>query len=154
MEFDDKVPSHLRYANAQYALEQIANGAATGDKWRLHFRSAIERGFGALGALIGRLPFPVIASVVVICSVLAFGLSRARFETNEYKLWTETGGRLEDEIDYSDRVLGEGSVFSNELVIQVGRDGRSAISVEALDEHLDLVKYLARNVTVEMWDSR
>jgi hypothetical protein len=92
--------------------------------------------------------------VVVGCGLLACGLLKARFETDEYELWTETGGRLEDESDYTDSVLGEGSLPSNELLVQVARSGKSAISLEALEEHLQLVRRIATEASVTLWNRR
>lgn len=151
MEFADDIPEQVLYSKAHYALSQIDKGEAVGARWRLVIRSAIERAFGTLGAGLGHAPWLAIGLVVVVCGLSAVGLTKARFETDEYKLWTETGGRLEDETDYTNNVLGEGSLPSNELLIQVGRRGSSAITIEALDEHLSLVKRISQNVTVTKW---
>ena len=152
MGFAEDVPEQVLYSNAHYALEQIDKGVARGARWRLRIRSAIEQAFGLLGAGLGSSPLLTIALVVLGCGLLACGLMKARFETDEYKLWTETGGRLEDETDYTDSVLGEGSLPSNELLIQVARSGESAISREALEEHLKLVRQIATEAAVTMWD--
>lgn len=151
MDFSEDVPMEARLSNAEFALEQIRQGKARGSVWRLQFRSAIERSFGSLGAVLGRFPWLVIFSVVVVCVLLSLGLLKARFETDESELWVEQGGRLEKELDYTESVLGEGAEATGELLIQVGKEGRSAITPEALLEHLDLVKRVAQNVSVTFY---
>lgn len=145
------VPDEELYSSAAFALKQIANGAATGSVWRLRFRAFIERKFGSLGAVLGRRPWLAIGLVFLVCVGLGLGLLKAKFETDVNELWVEQGGRLEDEIDYTDAVLGEGAQASAELVIQVGRDGSDATTPEALLEHLAVVTRVAQNVSITQW---
>ena len=148
MATSEDTPREVLFANAQYALEQIRSGKAVGSESRLQFRSAIEKGFGELGAFLGRFPWVVVFVVVVVTVGLSLGLLKAEFETDAKELWIETGGRLEDETDYTESVLGEGSEATVEAVIQVGKNGKSAITQKALLEHLEVVTRAAQNAFV------
>jgi predicted RND superfamily exporter protein len=145
----EDIPKEVRYADAHYALEQIRSGKAIGYEWRLQFRSAIERGFGRLGAFVSYYPWIMMLVVVVVTCGLSLGLLEAEFETEANELWVDQSGRLGDEKDYTESVLGKGSESTVEVAIQVGRDGKSAITQKALLEHLEVVKRAARVASAE-----
>ena len=148
MEFSEAVPREVRFANAEYALDQIRKGNAIGSVRRLQFRSAIERLFGSLGALLGSVPLLSIALVVIITTGLSLGLLVVEFEVEPAELWVEQGGRLENELDYTNEVLGKGAESSNEFVIQVAKNGKSAITEKTLLEHLQVALRVVHNVSV------
>ena len=62
------------------------------------------------------------------------------------------GGRLEEELKYTKKSLGEGYGGTNELLIQTpNEEGINILSVKAMRQHLDGVTR-ATNVTVELFD--
>jgi hypothetical protein len=148
MEFSEDIPKEVQLANAKYALDQIRKGNAIGLVPRLRFRSAIEEFFGWLGWRLGAFPLLPIVLVVIIAIGLSVGLRAAEFETDPAELWVEQDGRLESELDYTDAVLGKGAGSSSELVIQTGKGGASAITEEALLEHLQVARRVTRDVSV------
>eukprot|EP00118_Oscarella_pearsei_P023302 m.277087 g.277087 ORF g.277087 m.277087 type:complete len:281 (+) comp40607_c0_seq8:81-923(+) len=151
MDFAGELPDQVRFAEAEYAIDQIEKGNANGNVTILRFRAAIESRFKSLGCFIGRQALPTLGIVIVVCGLFSIGLVRAKFEIDEEELWAEKGGRLEDERRYTEQQIGAKSSSSNEVLIQEAKQGVNGISVEALDEHLKTVEFAAKNVSVAMW---
>ena len=61
-------------------------------------------------------------------------------------------GRLEKELEYTKKALGEGYGGTNELLIQTpNAEGTNILSVQAMKRHLDVVTKVT-NVSVELFD--
>jgi hypothetical protein len=117
--------------------------------------TAAERTFESLGDTITTPPVNVVLalSLLALCAALISGLATAEVETEVGKLWVETGGRLEDEIDYTKaHRRGDSDVngFRPQLVIQesASADG-NVLTVSALKEHYHLLKSVFEDVTVK-----
>lgn len=131
----------LRLHDARQALKEIEAGNASGFKPSLYGRAIVESTFDYLGRLITLWP-PTVAlftyiGVVLVCALLCIGFVNSDLETNIDELWVETGGRLDNEIEYTDDHLNEDFVSSQEIVIQlVNSDNFSA----SLYDHLQIIK--------------
>lgn len=61
-------------------------------------------------------------------------------------------GRLEKELEYTKKALGEGYGGTNELLIQTpNMEGTNILSVKAMQRHLDILSRVT-NISVEMFD--
>ena len=61
-------------------------------------------------------------------------------------------GRLEKELEYTKKALGEGYGGTNELLIQTpNEEGTNILTVEALKRHLDILMKVT-NVSVDLFD--
>lgn len=62
------------------------------------------------------------------------------------------GGRLEKELEYTKKALGEGYGGTNELLIQTpNMEGSNILSVKAMKQHLQALTR-ATNVSVDLFD--
>ena len=131
----------LRLHNAKLAVKEIHAGNASGFLPSLYGRAAIESVFEFLGKLITTWS-PILAAVLlgIVVSVFALcciGFVRSDLETDVAELWVETGGRLDSEIDYTDRHLDEDFSTTQELIIQLVRNDNFSAS---LYDHLQIMK--------------
>lgn len=135
----DKEIDHLLDANI--ALEEIRKGNAEGSKISLWGRVIVEKGYESLGIYISSMiPYAAIGiftTIVIICLFLAFGLRNARIETDETKLWVEEGGRLEKEMEYTNRYLHPDVQPTSEIVLQTTTEGNFTAS---LLDHLEFLQ--------------
>lgn len=61
-------------------------------------------------------------------------------------------GRLDKELEYTKKSLGEGYGVTNELLIQTPtEEGTNILTVQALKRHLDLLMTVTRNVSVDLF---
>ena len=61
-------------------------------------------------------------------------------------------GRLEKELEYTKKALGEGYGSTNELLIQTpNEEGTNILTVQALKRHLDILMKVT-NVSVDLFD--
>jgi len=61
-------------------------------------------------------------------------------------------GRLEKELEYTKKALGEGYGGTNELLIQTpNEEGTNILTVQALKRHLDILMKVT-NVSVDLFD--
>lgn len=61
-------------------------------------------------------------------------------------------GRLEKELEYTKKALGEGYGSTHELLIQTpNEEGTSILTVQALKRHLDILMKVT-NVSVDLFD--
>ena len=126
---------------AWVALREINDGNASGCKPCLLGRAVVEGFFYQFGRFFILKP-PLVSVVIFVCTlvilgVLSVGFYNARLETNEEELWIEKDGRLKVEIEYTERYLPSEDTASNELLIQVVRNGDFRSS---LGDHLDLLR--------------
>ena len=68
----------------------------------------------------------------------------------EFLLFSE-GGRLERELSYTKKILGEGSGITSEIIIQTPKKDGNILSVDSLLLHYKAV-YAATKVHVDMYD--
>ena len=130
-----------RLHNAKQAVEEIKAGNASGFLPPLYGRAAIESFFEFIGKLITAWP-PIIASVllaivIIVFALLCIGFVESHLETEVSELWIETGGRLENEIDYTEDHVDEGFSNTQELIIQLVKTGNLSAS---LYDHLQVLK--------------
>ena len=109
----------LRLHDARLAVEEINAGNASGFLLPLYGRAAIESVFEYLGKLI-TVWSPILATVFLGAVLLVFGICCIGFmdselETEVAELWVERGGRLDNEIDYTDDHLDE-DFFNNSRI--------------------------------------
>ena len=135
--------------DASVALEEIRKGNAKGSYVSLWGRVVVENSFEILGTCIGskislycfdsKIPVAtlIFATTIISCIILGLGLRNARIETDETKLWVEEGGRLEEEIEYTNRYLHPDVQPTNEIVLQTTTEGNFTAS---LLDHLEFLK--------------
>ena len=138
----------LRLHNAKQAVKEIKAGNAAGFLPSLYGRAAVESFFEFIGKLI-TIQSPIVASVlfgivVIVFSLLCIGFQDGHLETEVADLWIETGGRLDNEIDYTEDHLDEDFTTSQELIIQLVKTGNLSAS---LYDHLQVLK-AATEITI------
>lgn len=61
-------------------------------------------------------------------------------------------GRLNKELEYTKKSLGEGYGTTNELLIQTPTvEGTNILTVQALKRHLDILMRVTRDVSVDLF---
>ena len=142
--------------DANVALEEIRKGNAKGSQISLWGRVIVEKCFETLGICIGskisvycfdsKIPVAIVffTMTILVCITLGLQLRNARIETDETKLWVDEGGRLEKEIEYTNRYLHPDVQPTNEIVLQTTTEGNFTAS---LLDHLEFLQQ-ARAVKV------
>lgn len=73
-----------------------------------------------------------------------------QLKLHTFSLHPAVGGRLQRELDYTEKTLGAGEGTTNQLVLQTSRtEGANLLKKEALLQHLESTK-LATQVEVEL----
>ena len=131
----------LRLHNAKQAVKEIKAGNASGFLPSLYGGAAVESFFEFIGKLI-TIQSPIVASVlfgivVIVFSLLCIGFQDGHLETDVAELWIETGGRLDNEIDYTEDHLNEDFTTTQELIVQLVKTGNLSAS---LYDHLQVLK--------------
>ena len=138
-----------RLHDAGEALREIREGRAVGCEPCLYGRAAVEAVFSLFARVLVLKPpwisLAVFFSVIVVLGILGIGFHFARLETDEEELWVESGGRLRQEIEYTERYLPPGRAPTNEIFIQVLRRGDLRAS---LRDHLALLRRV-KDIRVE-----
>lgn len=127
--------------DANVALEEIRKGNAKGSKFSLWGRVFVEKSYETLGGCIGSgVPYTsigIFTLTLIICLFLVYGLRNARIETDETKLWVEKGGRLEAEMQYTNRYLHPDAQPTNEIILHTTTEGN--LTASFLD-HLEFLQ--------------
>lgn len=89
---------------AKDGLREIDQGHARGNRKALLVRSAIQSVLRKFGGVAQRHCGKVIMVGFIPLIVFAFGLTRAKLETDAENLWIEVGGRLERELEYTKKI--------------------------------------------------
>ncbi|XP_041420486.1 protein patched homolog 1 isoform X6 [Xenopus laevis] len=125
------------YCDANFALQQISEGKATGRKAPLFLRAFFQRQLFKLGCYIQKNCGKFLVVGLLIFGAFAVGLRAANLETNVEELWVEVGGRVSRELNYTRQKIGEEAMFNPQLMIQTPlEDGANILTTEALLQHL------------------
>lgn len=97
----------------------------------------------------------VLFFAILVLSSFCVGLKNATIHSKVHQLWIQEGGRLENELSYTQRYLGEKESTTHQLFIQTPRQGgRNAqdtvLTTDALLTHLEVLRQ-ATAVTVQMF---
>ncbi|XP_074612004.1 protein patched homolog 1-like isoform X2 [Acropora palmata] len=137
---------------AKDLLQKIDQGHARGNRKALLVRSAIQCVLRKFGGVAQRHCGKVIMLGFIPLIVFAFGLTRAKLETDAENLWIEVGGRLEKEIEYTKKSIGEGYGATSELLIQTpNMEGTNILKVKEMKQHLEALT-VATNISVEIFE--
>nr|WJJ61139.1 Patched [Patiria miniata] len=147
----EELLTRTSWCNAEYAYKEIERGRAQGNKAALWIRARLQALLFYLGCTIQLHSGKVLFLGIIIMGAFAVGLKQARIETNVEKLWVEVGGRLEQELDYTTKTLGDGWGTTNQIIIQTPKDGAgNVLTQDALLQHVRST-ILATQVQVEMY---
>ncbi|KAK2149885.1 hypothetical protein LSH36_433g03015 [Paralvinella palmiformis] len=139
------------WVDAYTAYKQIKKGKASGSKSALWLRWQLQKQLFNLGCFIQKHCGKVLFLGLLLLSLCCVGLKTASLETNVERLWVEEGGRLQTELDYTKKVLGEGSGSTYEIVIQTPSKGGSVLSAQSLLLHYKALR-AATKISVELFD--
>uniref|UniRef100_A0A0N4ULA9 SSD domain-containing protein n=1 Tax=Dracunculus medinensis TaxID=318479 RepID=A0A0N4ULA9_DRAME len=92
------------WCDADMALQQINQGAATGNRTALYSRSFFQYLLFNLGTFVQEWAYTVIIISLLSYLICAFGLQNVRIETDIVKLWVSEGGRLDEELNFLSRI--------------------------------------------------
>eukprot|EP01043_Picozoa_sp_COSAG02_P071606 COSAG02_NODE_13156_length_1436_cov_3.915309_1_plen_335_part_01 len=125
------------------------NGGGPPEARFVKMRRALNRSFGSLGAALARRPVLALPTVL-LGMLLCLGLRSVRFEDRVNKLWVETGGRLDSELDYVEQFNGTaaGTASKDQVLITVSRGG--VLDEVVLNEHLVLLRRVYRDMEVDL----
>lgn len=146
---DPELLTRTSWVNAALAYRQVKRGRADGNTCALWLRLHLQRHLYSLGCFLQLHCGKVLFLGLLLLSLCCVGLKTAHIETDVNKLWVEEGGRLEKELDYTKKVLGEGSGTTFELVIQTPKNTKNLLNVDSVKLHFDAV-YEATQVQVEL----
>ena len=115
----------------------------------VQMRRTLSKCFGGVGAALAQRPSLALPSVL-LGLILCLGISSVRFEDRVNKLWVETGGRLDSELDYVEQYNGTapGSAPKDQVLITVSRDG--VLNDKVLSEHLWLLRRVYSGIKVDL----
>lgn len=95
----------------------------------------------------------VLFVAILVLSTFCVGLKSAQIHSKVHQLWIQEGGRLEAELAYTQKTIGEDESATHQLLIQTTHDpNASVLHPQALLAHLEvLVKATA--VKVHLYDT-
>ncbi|CAM9779550.1 unnamed protein product [Lampetra fluviatilis] len=124
------------YCDAEFALEQIAKGRATGRHAPLWLRARLQAVLFELGCRIHAHCGKVLFLGLLVFGAFAVGLRVASVETDIEELWVEVDGRVSRELAYTRLKIGEDAGTSPQMLIQTGRSGGGGIGAEKARQQL------------------
>ncbi|XP_050403061.1 protein patched homolog 1 isoform X2 [Patella vulgata] len=127
------------WVDAQLAYRQIKKGKAQGNTCALWLRLHLQKYLYSTGCFIQLHCGKLVFVGILLLSLCCVGLKTGTIETNVEELWVQEGGRLEKELEYTRKTIGEGSGTSNEIIIQMPKKGTNILTKESLLTHLDAV---------------
>ncbi|XP_020815064.1 protein patched [Drosophila serrata] len=154
---DEKLFSDLyirtSWVDAQVALDQIDKGKARGSRTAIYLRSVFQSHLETLGSSVQKHAGKVLFVAILVLSTFCVGLKSAQIHSKVHQLWIQEGGRLEAELAYTQKTIGEDESATHQLLIQTTHDpNASVLHPQALLAHLDvLVKATA--VKVHLYDT-
>jgi len=95
----------------------------------------------------------VLFVAILVLGTFCVGLKSAQIHSKVHQLWIQEGGRLESELAYTQKTIGEDEFSTHQLLIQTAHDpNASVLHPQALQSHLEvLIKATA--VKVHMYDA-
>lgn len=94
----------------------------------------------------------VLFLAILVLSSFCVGLKSAKIHSKVHQLWIQEGGRLEHELMYTERSLGEKEATTHQLLIQTARDpDTDVLTTDSMIAHLEVLRQ-ASGVTVQMFD--
>ncbi|XP_037715754.1 protein patched [Drosophila subpulchrella] len=154
---DEKLFSDLyirtSWVDAQVALDQIDKGKARGSRTAIYLRSVFQSHLETLGSSVQKHAGKVLFVAILVLSTFCVGLKSAQIHSKVHQLWIQEGGRLEAEMAYTQKTIGEDEAATHQLLIQTTHDpNASVLHPQALLAHLEvLVKATA--VKVHLYDT-
>uniref|UniRef100_A0A1B0EZA4 Uncharacterized protein n=1 Tax=Phlebotomus papatasi TaxID=29031 RepID=A0A1B0EZA4_PHLPP len=154
---DEKLFSDLyvrtSWVDAATAFQQIESGKARGRRLAVYIRSVLQVHLYSLGCYLQKHAGKVIFVAILVLSSFCVGLKSATIHSKVQQLWIQDGGRLEEELKYTMKSLGETGSATHQLVIQVSKEPNvSILHTHALMVHLEVLRR-ATAVTVHMFDT-
>lgn len=127
-------------------------GKARGRRSAIYMRSLFQSHLHTLGFNIHKHAGKVLFVAILILSTFCVGLKSATVHSKVHQLWIQEGGRLESELMYTQKSLGEMESTTHQLLIQTPKDpDASVLNSQALLTHLEVLRQ-ATAVTVQMFD--
>lgn len=115
-------------------------------------RSVFQSHLQTLGYSVQKHAGKVLFVAILVLSTFCVGLKSATIHSKVHQLWIQEGGRLEQELKYTQNALGEIESTTHQLLIQTPKDpDASVLNSQALITHLEVLKQ-ATSVTVQMFD--
>ncbi|XP_069156937.1 protein patched [Procambarus clarkii] len=140
------------WADARTALAHINKGRATGSRAALWVRTKLQMQLLHFGVFCQRHAGKVLFVALLVLSTFCVGLKSATLLTDVQRLWVEEGGRLEQELAYVEKSLGEGAGTTKQILILTPKDqGANVLHPRALLTHAAVLTAATR-VNVDMFD--
>nr|XP_027232771.1 LOW QUALITY PROTEIN: protein patched-like [Penaeus vannamei] len=140
------------WADARTALAHINKGRATGSRAALWLRTKLQWQLMQLGVFAQRHAGKVLFVALLVLATFCVGLKSATLLTDVQRLWVEEGGRLEKELEYVEKSLGEGAGTTKQILILTPKDqGANILQPAALLAHAAVLR-AAISVKIEMFD--
>ncbi|XP_034476659.1 protein patched [Drosophila innubila] len=154
---DEKLFSDLyirtSWVDAQVALDQIDKGKARGNRTAIYLRSVFQSHLEQLGSSVQKHAGKVLFVAILVLSTFCVGLKSAQIHSKVHQLWIQEGGRLESELAYTQKTIGEDESSTHQLLIQTAHDpNASVLHPQALQSHLEVLMK-ATAVKVHMYDT-
>ncbi|XP_013100267.1 protein patched [Stomoxys calcitrans] len=154
---DEKLFSDLyirtTWVDAQIALDQIDKGKARGNRTSIYLRSVFQSHLESLGCSVQKHAGKVLFVAILVLSTFCVGLKSVQIHSKVHQLWIQEGGRLETELAYTQKTIGETESSTHQLLIQTGHDpNASVLHPQALLTHLEVLKK-ATAVKIHMFDT-
>ncbi|XP_039274094.2 protein patched homolog 1-like [Styela clava] len=145
---DLELLSRPSWCDAKFAYEQVVQGKAHGNKHALWFRSKVHQLLFRLGCFVQRRAWFVLIPCLMVLAACAIGLKYGTLETEVENLWVESGGKLEEELEYTKKSIGEGLGATWQILIQTGED---TATIESMKLHLAAAR-AATEIKVTVYD--
>ncbi|XP_032585536.1 protein patched isoform X2 [Drosophila mojavensis] len=125
-------------------------GKARGNRTAIYLRSVFQSHLETLGSSVQKHAGKVLFVAILVLSTFCVGLKSAQIHTKVHQLWIQEGGRLESELAYTQKTIGEDASSTHQLIIQTAHDpNASVLHPQALLSHLEvLVKATAVKVQI------
>ncbi|XP_037825541.1 protein patched [Lucilia sericata] len=154
---DEKLFSDLyirtSWVDAHVALDQIDKGKARGNRTAIYLRSVFQSHLESLGSTVQKHAGKVLFIAILVLSTFCVGLKSAQIHSKVHQLWIQEGGRLESELAYTQKTIGEAESSTHQLLIQTAQDpNASVLHPQALLTHLEVLKK-ASAVKIHMFDT-
>ncbi|KAL7737873.1 hypothetical protein ACLKA6_006249 [Drosophila palustris] len=128
-------------------------GKARGNRTAIYLRSVFQSHLETLGSSVQKHAGKVLFVAILVLSTFCVGLKSAQIHSKVHQLWIQEGGRLESELAYTQKTIGEDESSTHQLLIQTAHDpNASVLHPLALQSHLEVLMK-ATAVKVHMYDT-